>query len=104
VRAAAVTPLDTYLRAGVAVGDYTPILPYTPGSAFAGIINWASETKPVRMLNDAVFGIDQRRTLPSLSRRTFEAQVKDRRQSDPNVLLFNDTFTNSYDPEMRNLV
>jgi FAD/FMN-containing dehydrogenase/Fe-S oxidoreductase len=70
------------------------------GSALAGLVNWASGTKPVRMLNDAVFGIDQRRTLPALSRRTFASQVKDRRQGDPNVLLFSDTFTNYYDPEI----
>ena len=48
------------------------------GSALAGLVNWASETKPVRMLNEAVFGSDQRRTLPALSRRTFASRVKDR--------------------------
>ncbi len=35
------------------------------GSPFAGMVNWASATKPVRILNEAVFGIDQRRTLPA---------------------------------------
>lgn len=38
VRAAAVTPLDTYLRSGLAVGGYTPKPPYTPGSALAGLV------------------------------------------------------------------
>jgi FAD/FMN-containing dehydrogenase/Fe-S oxidoreductase len=70
------------------------------GSPFAGMVNWASGTKPVRVLNEAVFGIDQRRTLPELSRRTFVSQVRGRSHNDPGVFLFNDTFTNFYDPEI----
>lgn len=38
VHASAVTPLDTYLRAGVKVGAYTPAPPYTPGFAMAGTL------------------------------------------------------------------
>jgi len=70
------------------------------GSPFAPMVNWISGTKPVRLLNEAVFGIDQRRTLPAISRRTFASQVRGRGKPDPNVLLFNDTFTNFYDPEI----
>ena len=69
-------------------------------SPFASLVNWASSTKPVRMLNEAVFGIDQRRTLPAFSRRTFASQVRGRGKSNADVLLFNDTFTNFYDPEV----
>jgi FAD/FMN-containing dehydrogenase/Fe-S oxidoreductase len=69
-------------------------------SPFAGIVNWMSATKPVRMLNEAIFGIDQRRTLPALSSRTFASQVRGRGKGEPGVLLFNDTFTNFYDPEI----
>jgi FAD/FMN-containing dehydrogenase/Fe-S oxidoreductase len=70
------------------------------GSPFASIVNWMSAIKPVRMLNEAIFGIDQRRTLPALSSRTFASQVRNRSKPDANVLLFNDTFTNFYDPEI----
>jgi Fe-S oxidoreductase len=70
------------------------------GSAFAGLVNWVSGTAPVRAINEAVFGVDQRRTLPALARRTFESQVKGRDAANPGVLLFNDTFTNFYDPEI----
>ncbi len=67
------------------------------GSPFASLFNWASESRPVRLLNEAVFGIDHRRTLPPLSRRTLSSQ---RKRGDGDVLLFNDTFTNFYDPEI----
>jgi len=70
------------------------------GSAFAGLVNRVSGTAPVRAINEAVFGIDHRRTLPALARRTFEAQVKGRVVPNSGVLLFNDTFTNFYDPEI----
>jgi NADPH2:quinone reductase len=38
VPASSVTPLDTYLRRGIPVGDYTPTPPYVPGAAFAGVV------------------------------------------------------------------
>jgi FAD/FMN-containing dehydrogenase/Fe-S oxidoreductase len=69
-------------------------------SGVAGMMNWATSSKPVRMLNEAVFGIDQRRTLPAMARRTFASQVKGRGSQKAEVLLFNDTFTNYYDPEI----
>jgi FAD/FMN-containing dehydrogenase/Fe-S oxidoreductase len=67
------------------------------GSRFAGLFNWASEAAPVRWLNELAFGIDRRRTLPPLSPRTLASQ---RSRRDGEVLLFNDTFTNFYDPEI----
>ncbi|HEX4274691.1 MAG TPA: FAD-linked oxidase C-terminal domain-containing protein [Bryobacteraceae bacterium] len=70
------------------------------GSPFAGIVNWASGTRPVRLLNESVFGIDRRRTLPALNRRTLASRAKGRGAASPGVLLFNDTFTNFYDPEV----
>ncbi len=72
------------------------------GSRMAALMNWSSGTKPVRLLNEAIFGIDRRRTLPRLSRRTLTALAR-RRKDDPSTaraLLFNDTFTNFYDPEI----
>jgi FAD/FMN-containing dehydrogenase/Fe-S oxidoreductase len=74
------------------------------GSPFATLFNWASETKPVRLLNEAVFGIDHRRTLPALSSRTLSSHRKcgDGDVLLGDVLLFNDTFTNFYDPHIGN--
>lgn len=56
VRASSVTPLDTYLRRGIAVGDYTPSVPYVPGAAFAGIV--VETGKYVRHLGvgDRIYG------------------------------------------------
>src|SRR5580698_11365858 len=70
------------------------------GSPFAPMVNWIQGTKPVRALNEAIFGIDHRRTLPALSRKTFASRVRGRGVRDASVLLFNDTFTNFYDPEI----
>jgi FAD/FMN-containing dehydrogenase/Fe-S oxidoreductase len=70
------------------------------GSPLAGMVNWISGTKPIRVVNEAVFGIDQRRTLPAISSRTFASRVQGRGKPDAAVLLFNDTFTNFYDPEI----
>ncbi len=38
VHATGVNPLDTYLRAGVKVGDYRPVFPWTPGNDAAGVV------------------------------------------------------------------
>jgi FAD/FMN-containing dehydrogenase/Fe-S oxidoreductase len=67
---------------------------------FAAVFNWVSATMPVRMLNEVIFGLDRRRTLPALSSRTFESRVRGRNRAEANVLLFNDTFTNFYDPDI----
>jgi len=69
------------------------------GHPFASFVNWSSTIKPVRLLNESLFGIDRRRTLPALSRQTLEARTKNR-TGEPCVFLFNDTFTNFYDPEI----
>jgi NADPH2:quinone reductase len=38
VLAAGANPLDTYLRAGMKIGDYSPVLPWTPGNDAAGVV------------------------------------------------------------------
>ena len=64
-----------------------------------GLMNWATSTKTVRAINEMVFGIDQRRTLPAVARKTF-AKLRKPDSPNPGVLVFNDTFTNYYDPEI----
>jgi len=70
------------------------------GSLAPGLFNWMQNSGLGRGLNEAVFGIDHRRTLPALASRTFASQVRQRSIADPGVLFFNDTFTNYYDPEI----
>ncbi|HYA15874.1 MAG TPA: FAD-linked oxidase C-terminal domain-containing protein [Bryobacteraceae bacterium] len=68
------------------------------GSRFAGLMNWAQQTGLVREANEAIFRIDARRTLPALARRTFASRMRSSDAAD--ILIFNDTFTNHYDPEI----
>jgi Fe-S oxidoreductase len=71
---------------------------------FAPIANWLNAAAPGRWANERYLGIDRRRTLPVWKRETFE----DWRRRNPapaipnarSVTLFNDTFTNHYDPEI----
>jgi FAD/FMN-containing dehydrogenase/Fe-S oxidoreductase len=66
------------------------------GSPMASIANRMAGFGPIRRLA----GIDHRRTLPALSRKTLAARVRNKNAPDAGVLLFNDTFTNYYDPEI----
>ncbi|MBV9083192.1 MAG: FAD-binding protein, partial [Acidobacteriaceae bacterium] len=74
------------------------------GSRFAPISNWVIGTGVVRRINEKYLVIDPRRKLPQWSRRTlaqsFRARTKPFRPDAANVLLFNDTFTNYYNPEI----
>ncbi|HSP70414.1 MAG TPA: FAD-linked oxidase C-terminal domain-containing protein [Bryobacteraceae bacterium] len=67
------------------------------GSRFAPVSNWVSNAVA------GAIGIDPRRKLPVWKRQTFarRAGVSPRGDSSPqSVTLFNDTFTNHYDPEI----
>jgi len=70
------------------------------GSWMALIVNRVAATGPVRHLNEALLGIDHRRTLPELAHKTLESRLRGKGATDATVLLFNDTFTNYYDPEI----
>jgi Fe-S oxidoreductase len=73
------------------------------GSRFAPVSNWIAGSAPARWLNQQFMGLDARRTLPAWRRDTFE-RVAPRTEPRPSgnraVSLFNDTFTNHYDPEI----
>lgn len=45
-------------------------------------------------------GVDHRRTLPKLTRHTLKKQLSGKVAASPDALLFNDTFTNYFDPEI----
>jgi Fe-S oxidoreductase len=66
------------------------------GSRFAPVSNWVAGAVA------GVMGIDARRKLPTWQRQTFarRAGFSPRGASAPLVTIFNDTFTNHYDPEI----
>ncbi len=83
------------------------------GSRFAPLSNWLAGSSLGRRVNEGLFGIDRRRRLPQFTRHTLESRVKSRRNhvddrpgrlqaaDEPTkALLFLDTFTNHYDPEI----
>jgi FAD/FMN-containing dehydrogenase/Fe-S oxidoreductase len=74
------------------------------GSRIAPVMNRMMASNAARVLNESVFGIDRRRTLPPLSRNTLESRLGRTTDSASallfDVLLFNDTFTNYYEPEI----
>lgn len=69
-------------------------------SPIAGLMNRVTAAAPVRRINEALLGIDRRRSLPRLSSKTLAARLRGRGDEDAAALLFNDTFTNYYDPEI----
>jgi FAD/FMN-containing dehydrogenase/Fe-S oxidoreductase len=71
------------------------------GSPIATLFNWTSSLAPVRLLNESMFGIDRRRTLPPLNSQTLRSRLRGKSAAaHSEALLFNDTFTNYYDPEI----
>ena len=89
------TPLEAKMLAGAAGLAVW-------GSRFAPIANWFTASALGRWMNEKLAGVDQRRTLPKWKSETFEAwRAKTPRDSgSKSVTLFNDTFTNHYDPEI----
>jgi FAD/FMN-containing dehydrogenase/Fe-S oxidoreductase len=69
------------------------------GSRFAPLSNWIVNSGVGRALNERVLGIDRRRVLPQFQRRTLASRHTGASPRH-DVLLFNDTFTNHYDPEI----
>lgn len=70
------------------------------GSRFAPFSGAVANSAPVRWLNEKLIGIDSRRQVPQWSRNTLEDWFAKRPAGNPGALLFNDTFTNYYDPEI----
>jgi len=73
------------------------------GSRFAPLSNWISGNGASKWMNEKLLGVDRRRTLPEWKRDTFARwMARNPRKDQPGtaVTLFNDTFTNHYDPEI----
>jgi len=71
-------------------------------SPVASLINPMLGLRVVRRLNETLLGIDRRRTLPRWTTRTLSSRWKKRPQTTMarRVVLFNDTFTNFFHPEI----
>jgi len=74
-------------------------------SPVAPLANSVARSAPMRWLNERLLGIDRRRTPPAWAGRTFARQFKRRTRrtvcaADRRVWLFNDTFTNFYNPSI----
>jgi Fe-S oxidoreductase len=69
------------------------------GSAFAPLSNWIAGSA----LNKKLLGVDSRRSLPKWKRETFSKRAAAHSKAvgkTVSVTVFNDTFTNHYDPEI----
>lgn len=86
------TPLSTRL-----LGNVRGVAKW--GSRLAPLSNWMANSAPGRHVNEALLGIDRRRCLPRFRRRTLE-DLAPRVDDTADVVLFADTFTNYYDPEI----
>jgi FAD/FMN-containing dehydrogenase/Fe-S oxidoreductase len=75
------------------------------GSRLAPLSNWLLRGWPARWLHEKLLGIDRRRRPPAFSRRTFVRQFaqtfpQETASTGRPVLLFPDTFTNYYEPDV----
>jgi Fe-S oxidoreductase len=73
------------------------------GSRLAPLSNWLAGSAAVRWLNEKLLGIDARRRPPAFARRTLLEQrsaVEGTGGFEKQVLLFPDTFTNFYEPDI----
>jgi FAD/FMN-containing dehydrogenase/Fe-S oxidoreductase len=67
------------------------------GSRLAPLSNWALRSAAIRWLNEQFLGLDRRRKPPAWASRTF-AQQFPATEKQVDVHIFNDTFTNYYNP------
>ena len=70
------------------------------GSRFASLANRIAQNPAIKRINETLLGIDGRRTLPAWRSDTLERTAHRSAGSGTPVTLFNDTFTNHYDPEI----
>jgi Fe-S oxidoreductase/FAD/FMN-containing dehydrogenase len=68
------------------------------GSRFAPLSNWIANAPVVRRLNERVLGVDRRRRPPAFARTPLERRVPP--VKDPEAVLFSDTFTNYFEPDI----
>lgn len=71
-------------------------------SPFARLLNPLLSSSVVRSLNERILGLDRRRPMPAWATRTLASRWRERPlpATPQDVVLFNDTFTNYYHPEI----
>ena len=67
------------------------------GSRLAPLSNWVMGAGIVRRVAESMAGVDRRRALPRFERRTL-SQIAPAADEQCDAVLFNDTFTNYYEP------
>ena len=71
------------------------------GSRLALLVNAVSTSRWGRAMNEALLGVDRRRTLPAWTGRTLSRRLRHWRPASPvRAVLFADTFTEHSDPEI----
>jgi FAD/FMN-containing dehydrogenase/Fe-S oxidoreductase len=76
------------------------------GSRFAPLSNTVAQSGPVRWINERFLGLDRRRKPPAWAAATFSDRFRARNGSDAArsderpAFIFNDTFTNFYNPQI----
>src|SRR5262249_50245926 len=78
------------------------------GSRFAPLSNAIAQSAPVRWINEQLLGLDRRRKPPAWASTTFSDRLAKETGSNgdvdasagPRTFLFNDTFTNFYNPDV----
>jgi FAD/FMN-containing dehydrogenase/Fe-S oxidoreductase len=69
------------------------------GSRLAPVSNWVLQSAFGRRVNEIAAGIDRRRRLPPFARRTLAGRAR-AADAGCTAVVFNDTFTNYYEPEI----
>ena len=69
------------------------------GSYFAPLSNWIMKSSAGKLAGEKWLGIDRRRALPAFAPRTL-AQMAPASDARSEAVIFNDTFTNYYEPEI----
>ncbi len=75
------------------------------GCALAPVSSWLARSGPSRWLNERLLGIDRRRMPPAFARRSLVRRFSslswnDQSEAVGRVMLFPDTFTNYFEPEI----
>lgn len=73
---------------------------HVAGTWMAGVANWINGTGMVRTLMDWTLGVGKERKLPAFATETLRQQVGEGAGDGPRVVLFADTFTDGYVPEV----
>jgi FAD/FMN-containing dehydrogenase/Fe-S oxidoreductase len=71
------------------------------GSRLSPLVNAVTRSRAGRAVNEALLGVDRRRTLPAWTSRPLSRRLRGRRPTSPvRAVLFADTFTEYSDPEI----